>query len=256
MRKILSILMVALLVAIPLEAATKKKAAPRKKSTSTSAAITKGETETYGDYLTTQTFTYKKGDNEIKVEYPISGNPELVSAMRTWIKDVVNRDFRGSLTTPDALLKSAMSNISRGENVQNEIEVEYANGKIVTLVADYYWYGGGAHGSAAKPGATFRVSDGEKFDEDMLPSFSKLIEDIRVGLANYAKCSPSEVDGWLFSPLSNMEYPSSIYIDDDGIVFQYGEYEIAPWSEGLPKAVVPVDNRILQSLTSEGKTFF
>lgn len=256
MKKILSILMLALLVAVPFEASAKKKATGKSRAKSSSSAVVKGAVKEYGDYLTTQVFTYNKGRNKFKVEYPIAGNPDLVSSVRNWIKDMVDDTFKGSLSTPDALLKTAASKLMSDENVVQDIKVVYDNSKIISFLNDYYWYGGGAHGDASQPGATFRVSDGMEFDSDMLPAFSAMKDKIKAGLAKYWNTSVANLNDYFFNSDSLAAYPGSIYITGDGIVFQYDQYEIAPYSEGMPKAVVPVDKSVLQSLTPEGRSFF
>ena len=75
LNNILKITLVALLTlgaAASVDAAKKRTGSRKTKAKTTAAApaVKKGEVHNYGNYLTTQDFTYKKGKSTITVEYP------------------------------------------------------------------------------------------------------------------------------------------------------------------------------------------
>lgn len=263
MKKIIYLLLALLVVTGAASAQTRKKSKTKKKATSSAVLpVAKGEIKEYGDYLTTQMFTVKKGkDNEVKVEYPLSGNPILVNAIREYIKNSVNDQFTGSLDTPDALLRSALKgkhDVSfgqEGESLSQELVVEYFNPNIITFKDTGYVYMGGAHGMPWVTGKTFMTSDGTPFTLDMLPSFSKMRSSIMKGLAKNFGVSVSGLKDILFDPDELNEYPGTVYITGDGIIFIYQPYEIAPFSEGAPTAIVPLTSEIINMLPDKARQF-
>lgn len=245
---------------LTLEAKTTKKGSSRK--TSSTLPVTKGETKQYGDYLTTQSFYIKKGkENEIKLEYPVSGNPRLVNAMRNRIKESLNSEFTGELDSPEALMRSALkgkrdvSYGQDGESLNEDIHVVYSTPEIITLGDTGYSYMGGAHGSSWNVPTTFLVEDGTEFNQDMFPDISKFRPYILKGLAKSFDIPQSELGEWIFSP-EDVDYPGTITIDSDGIYFIYQQYEIGPYSLGIPEAVVPATPDVINLLTPQGRRFF
>lgn len=264
MKKILVILMALLLVGGTAAEAKKKKTSHRsKKKTETILPLTKGEAKEYGDYLTTRFFNLKKGEmNSITLEYPIEGNPKLVNAMRTEIKNYLDPDFQGSLDNPEALMRHVMKNVSdisygqEGESLNTTIEILYSTPEVVTLGNTGDSYMGGAHGMAWDSGTTFLVGDGTVFTTEMLPPFEVMRPYILEGLAENFGTTVRGLSDVLLVNDSELDYPATVIILADGLNFIYAPYEIAPWSAGIPRAVVPVDNNIFSRLSSEGKKFF
>lgn len=265
MKKVIFLLMALMVLGISAEAQTRKKTAPKAKKTASSVLpVTKGEVKDYGDYLKTQMFTIKKGkDNKIVLEYPISGNPGLVNAMRQYIKNSLNDKFTGSLDTPEALMRNAIKGAKDvsygqdGETLDTEFRVIYNTSEFITLKQAGSSYMGGVHGSAWDTGASFLVSDGTVFSESMLPSISKMRPYILQGLAEYFGTSTRALSNdYIFGEANDIDYPSTIYITKDGLNFIYQQYEIAPYSAGIPIAVVPVNAKIIEMLNTAGKQFF
>lgn len=244
-------------------AAKKAPAKGKRKTSSATLAVTKGETKSYGDYLTTQVFSVKKGmSNVIKVEYPISGDSKMVNTIRKHIKELLDDKFAGSLETPDALLRSAIKGYrdvnfgQEGEQIEQEISLNYVTPKEVTIFNEGYVYMGGAHGMPWEVGQTILIDNGQIFDESMLPAFSKMKPYIIKGLCKYFQCTESGLSNELFDSPNNLEYPSTVFITGEGINFIYAPYEIAPYSAGIPKAVVPATSEIINMLTPAGQKFF
>lgn len=264
MKKIVLLLILAMAFTTATEAQTRKKSGSGKKKSSSAAVlpVTKGETKQYGDYLTTQLFTVKKGkDNKVEIEYPISGDPVLVNAIRKKIKDSVNDKFTGSLDTPDALMRSALKGKKdvkfgqEGESLSQEIKVVYSSPEVITFTDNGYWYGGGAHGMPWSTGKTFLVADGSILTSDMLPSFSKMKPYIRKGFAKSYGVRESEVGDYLFDSNGPDDYSGTVFVTDQGLVIIYQPYEISPYSSGAPTAVIPLAEEIINLFPAKGKRF-
>lgn len=264
MKKIIYLLLAALMVTGVTAAQTSKKSKTKKKTTSAAVLpVTKGETKEYGDYLTTQMFTVKKGkDNQVKVEYPVAGNPALVNAIRSYIKHRLNDKFTGSLDTPDALLRSALKGKrdvqfgQEGESLSQEITVTYSNPNVISFKDEGYVYEGGAHGLPWMSGASFLTSDGTILNIDMMPSFSRMKPYVMQGIADDYNVSVRDLDDILFNADEVNDYPGTVYITADGLKFIYQPYEIAPFSAGAPTAVIPATSNIIDMLSPAGRKFF
>ncbi len=266
---LLPILILALCAAVaePGYAQTRKKSgaskprttATRTKSRAAAPSVVKGAEKTFGDELVTQQFTYKKGKSSISVEYPVSGNHELVSAIRGWIRDMLVKDYTGALDTPDAMLKKALTGMEPGETRNDEVKViYYADGRAVTILENGEWYGGGAHGMYYEIGATFNPSDGSQLTVSMLPPIGKMRPFIKKGLAEYFDVSVSELsDVLMMGDENDLDYPeSNVYVTPEGMNVQYSAYEIAPFSAGLPKAVIPLDKELAGMLSPAVLSYF
>lgn len=266
---LLPILILALCAAVaePCYAQTRKKSgaskprttATRTKSRAAAPSVVKGAEKTFGDELVTQQFTYKKGKSSISVEYPVSGNHELVSAIRGWIRDMLVKDYTGALDTPDAMLKKALTGMEPGETRNDEVKViYYADGRAVTILENGEWYGGGAHGMYYEIGATFNPSDGSQLTVSMLPPIGKMRPLIQKGLAEYFDVSVSELsDVLMMGDENDLDYPeSNVYVTPEGLNVQYSAYEIAPFSAGLPKAVIPLDKELAGMLSPAVLSYF
>lgn len=265
MKKVIYLLTLVLFFSVSAEAQTRKNTSKTKKASTSVLPVTKGAVNEYGDDLSTQIFTIKKGkENKIVVEYPIAGNPQLVSAMRQYIKNRLNDKFTGSLESPETLLRDVMKtkkDVSfgqEGESIEQEILVSFHNPDIITLEDKGYSYMGGAHGMPWSTGATFLKSDGTELSKSMFPSISRMRPYILEGLGKYFEVSPSRLgEVCIFENINEMDYPSTpIIVNKDGINFLYQVYEIAPFSSGIPVAIVQPTAQILEMLTPAGRRFF
>lgn len=240
-----------------MEAAPTKKKATGKKKVLATLPVKKGAEHVYGDYLTTRDYSIKTKNADIKVEYPVDGDPTLVAALRQYILESLNENYPGSLSNPEALITSAIKSLDISEDLQQEIKVAYNGKNSITLTDDGYLYMGGAHGMPWSKGKSFLKSDGYRFGNYMLPPFVDLQPQIGKGLAKYFDVPVSslkeEVMSW---GTPDFTYPSTVYITDEGLTFIWEAYEIAPYSYGMPKVVLPANNELFSVLSEEAKEFF
>lgn len=239
-------------------AVPKKKSAGKRAKASTSLVVKAGEEHSYGDELTTREYSLKTKKVDIKVEYPVAGDPVLVETLRNYIKDAVNQKYSGSLSSPEDLIKSAVKALDRSEELDQEIKVVY-NGKHSITVTDegYLYPEGAAHGMPWHVGKSFLKSDGSTFEISMLPPIQKLMTPIGNSLAQYLSVPVSNLKDDIFSwGTSDFQYPSTVYLTDEGINLIWGPYEIGPYSLGMPKATIPPTSDNLQLLAPQALPFF
>lgn len=210
-------------------------------------------------------FEKAKGDNKLKIEYPVEGNPALVESVRKWISEQLTGTYRGNLDDPGAFFRHYAAQLGEdpdlnevGGFTQDEFELEYTNDYIVTYDYTSYVYEGGAHGMGGEYGTTFLQSDGTIFTKKCFSNYTlmhdlfidglkkyfkvrtdKELLECLIGVDSLAKLSPPGMDPW---------------IEEDGIVFSYTPYEIAPYSSGSPRFTIPIDDAA-PYLTAEGRKF-
>lgn len=211
-------------------------------------------------------FKREKGDNELEIEYPMTGEPQMLDSIRTWINEQLGDSYRGSLDKPEALFNHYASQLGTdpdlneyGGYTKDSFELEYSDDYVVTYEHESYEYTGGAHGMGGDYGTTFLRADGSVFDKDCITSYAPLHDLMVEGLKKYFKVKTDEellacLIG--FNSLKRLTPPGTRpWIDKEGVVFAYTPYEIAPYSAGSPRFSVPYD-KIAPYLTEKGKRFF
>lgn len=233
LRAVLSVAIIAT-TTFCVDAAVKK--TKKRTAANTGIVITKGATHTYGDgILTTQDFSYKRGKTTINIEYPVGGNDNLVREIREWIKARVAENYTGPIETPNGMIQKRLANNKKDGTVEYamEVSIPYSNAKIVTVNFKDYGYWGGAHGGSVNQSGTFSMPDAQLLTASMLPSINKMRPYILQALAEEGLERE-----YLFAPES-IDYGVP-FVMADGLHIIYGEYEIGPFSLGLPEAVLPM----------------
>ncbi len=121
----------------------------------------------------------------------------------------------------------------------------YGNDSIITYKASLYTYLGGAHGSQIDFGASFDRQDARRltWNDLFVPGYKdKLIPLIKKGLMSqyFQVDTEAELADQLLVNLN--EFPLPAYdpcLVADGVEFTYQQYEIAPYSAGLPSCTIP-----------------
>lgn len=239
MKKSIILLIVALIFGVVSADAAQKKT--RKRTTAAPALTVKeGAVKEYADGFTTQVFSIKKNvrvpgaggtqrmECSISVEYPMSGPTTLVANARLWIKNQINRDYKGAIDNPKAMLLATAKSWSDVQET-NDIKVVYSTAKAITYCDEAYAYMGGAHGGGGHSYATFLFGNGRQMTKSDLPRFSKW--NMAQLMSKTLECSPSEVSDYLFQGIPT-EYPDGVYLGADGIHIVWGQYEIAPYAVG------------------------
>lgn len=113
----------------------------------------------------------------------------------------------------------------------------------VTMLFTSYIYLGGAHGESAAVGQTFDATTGQTLGDDMIRPDAKdtVLALVKEGLMKqYFKVSTEqEFNDCLLSNNGEFTLPANPpYFMEDGVCFLYQQYEIAPYSEGMPQCTI------------------
>jgi hypothetical protein len=162
-----------------------------------------------------------------------------------WLKQFFSNDYADITITKNNLkdvvaskIKTFIKDINEDEMLVNcescrhaELSIEsssYQNSNIVSLVHRFYQYSGGAHGNYGCTAFNYNKKDGTSIAVENL---STNID----GLTAIAEKAFVEQNGKLtdFQFENNRFYlPDVFYFTENGIVFYYNIYEIAPYATG------------------------
>ncbi len=132
---------------------------------------------------------------------------------------------------------------------QSVFQVTLNQNCITSLYMDQYEYMGGAHGSTLRLSDTWNLDDGVKLgleefyppDPDFPETVFKMIE---LQIAARLKDSPSSYfDNYAVLIRENF-HPENYYLTPEGIVLYYQQYDIAPYSTGIPTFTLPFPENI------------
>ncbi|MCQ2206494.1 MAG: RsiV family protein [Bacteroidaceae bacterium] len=205
--------------------------------------------------------------------FPIDGPEGVADSVMAWLMPVVadsaslaphadSLDFAKAI---DGIGLKALSDdvaeletmVADGHVVSTEritkVAVAYEDSLCITYLATIESYLGGAHGSYAIIGATFRKADGRRMSySDLLADRTpvQVRNEIKEGLKAYFYVSTdSELREQLFGKedftMSETEYANfplpalGPWLEKDGVHIQYQQYEIACYAAGMPAVVLP-----------------
>lgn len=125
-------------------------------------------------------------------------------------------------------------------------EVTYNQNCALSLYFDQYEYAGGAHGITVQYSDTWNVRSGKRIRlSDMFPKNkhyeAELIQNIIVQIERQMK----DGTGAYFDDYRKLAAktfdPKNFYLVPAGIIIYYQQYDIAPYSSGIPKFLIPYD---------------
>ncbi len=121
-------------------------------------------------------------------------------------------------------------------------EVLYNDNNILSIRMEKYAYTGGAHGVAIQGNLVFdllknkRIRLNDLFYDGFEPRLNALIDKKLRKLNGIAKDDNLNDAGFL---IDEIEINNNFYINNDGIVFYYNVYEIAPYASGPLEISIP-----------------
>lgn len=123
-------------------------------------------------------------------------------------------------------------------------KITYNTGCITSLYTDTYTYMGGAHGETKRSSDTWDFNTGSKLHlSDVYPltpaSLNKLQVSIGQQIAERLKTNPGSYFDDYQSLLRNTFDVNNYYVRPGGGVIYYQQYDIAPYSTGLPEFHFP-----------------
>ena len=199
--------------------------------------------------FTTKRYTRERGEQssasscKIQIDYPITGNSELVTAIRQWINKYLGslsetNQYGGTLDDGNQIVDYYFSknNNESCDDCHLSIHIlkEYETENYITYLFGFYSYSSGAHGIGGEGGATFIKSDGKIIDWGMFTNDSDMQRLIKNGLNEYFGDEDYDKD---YTPLP-AENPILL---GNGVKFIYGVYEIegTSYASGQPQFTIP-----------------
>lgn len=160
----------------------------------------------------------------------------------------------------DSVKKDITAEQKEYENADNEfalppapqeyhfvVKPAYTTDKFVSYTATTNAYFGGAHGASMLTTAVFTLPEGNKltykdmFNESNLGDVRSLVIDSIKTQYFHIDTDSAFAEVVIDSP-ENLNLPQQVpYFLKDGVAFVYNEYEIAPYSAGMPRCVVSYD---------------
>lgn len=232
-----------------------------------------GEATADNDQLTTDSVKFEQKDKasevSLKADFPTAGNKTLTNILAEYISEQMGGTYTGALTNGDSIInyygqaqKDSLTAQRKELGDDNNTPVPYfyscevkkaaETGRYVTYTTHTEIFLGGAHGDHSFSGATFRKSDGRHFGYDMLrntdsDAFRKLIKEGLIKYFNTETTEPVKTDEQLKNCLlveDDVNYlplpRTAPYLTQEGMVFTYQTYEIAPYAAGMPSFTVPL----------------
>lgn len=219
-----------------------------------------------------------RADAECTIQYLTADNtsPLLVGSVDKWIRKMMPYKSEGDnvgMPLAKYVVKTSLDScaveLQEWSDATNFPNMSYEYNYKVTKLADTptyltmlftsYVYMGGAHGGASAIGQTFVTEDGHPLGLDMFrkDSHQAVLQLVKQGLMKYFKVSSDkELEEQLLlngEPLPFPQMPP--YFVENGVCFLYQQYEIAPYSEGMPECTIPFEE-MMPYFTKEVRNLF
>ena len=126
-----------------------------------------------------------------------------------------------------------------------DYQVTYNAGCITSLYIDTYTYMGGAHGETKRESDTWDFNTGAQIIlNDIFPlnqaSLSKLQLTIEEQISERLQVLPGSYFDNFSSLLQKSFRPENYYLKPNGVVIFFQQYDIAPYSTGIPEFFIPL----------------
>ena len=159
--------------------------------------------------------------------------------------DILSASFSLSIVNPEYLVDTNLSKCDiKGIDVSEytyKEDLEYLGENIVTIEVFQYTYGAGAaHGNGHISHYIYDREYGMEIDWNNLFGESEAF-DLYVLKRVVKEIADEDFISYfkVREPLLNFRKPGYFAITDEGLLIQYGKYEITPGASGLPSLVVP-----------------
>ena len=203
---------------------------------------------------------------DVKVQYPLSGPDVLVDSLRAYIAQELGAsnkkvDLRDGDAVAHVYYDSLLTNMkAEYDDMREELGGEddgffsmsdertiaksYETEKIITIEDCGSVYAGGAHPLSFAGAASFDRRTGKRLGTWIFKNLKskELRNEIMRGLREYFEVKKNEelADILLGVDYRKIPMPSvNPYFSKDGLVFIYGQYEIAPYACGMPQFTIP-----------------
>ena len=204
---------------------------------------------------------------KLTIDYPIKGEQVYLDSVRRWIDNTLCRDafdweggklkkYRGDWSDGEKLvkhyakaqLKTDMDEEEKSFLREMEVSYECAHTADVTFEGEQvtsmyfstYVYAGGAHGGILSESATFYNNSGKRVGWEIFKDTKKVKAHIMKGLMKYFEVGDKQsLDECLLLSQEELPLPATMpFLNEQGVVLMYDQYEIAPYSAGMPADVI------------------
>ena len=162
----------------------------------------------------------------------------------------LKRKFLASLYPEAVRARAAGASALPYEAVSN-FKATFAAMCLLSLYLDTYEFTGGAHGNTIRLAQTWDIQTGERI---RLCALFPMRTDCEGYLLQQIQEQISRRPNEFFEDAGQLavQYfdPERFYLTSDGIEIYYGQYEIAPYSSGMPTFTIPYDADPVQMLCS------
>lgn len=188
--------------------------------------------------------------------------PSFTTTCSEEAADAISRFYADRAREAEDFCRTTLSSqaLMQAEHAKKEgfpfFEYEFLSGFTVTydadcfvsLYTDQYLYTGGAHGTTQRTSETWDFSSGKRLSlSDFYPNSpsyqERILKNLQRQVSEREKRAPYTYFDDYASLLRSTFNPESFYMTPKGIVIYYQQYDIAPYSTGLPEFLLPFRKR-------------
>lgn len=194
---------------------------------------------------------------DISIEYPkVLGKFKNSKVVDEFIKDRIlellsnyaEKSLSKKTTIEEAIKKASIDFKKENEgstvipwNYTSSTQIVFESSKYVSVVVNNYSFTGGAHGNSSSYYMTFNLNTGKPITLDNIAKDKKKLLQIAEKKFRSTQSIPPKQDfesaGFWFKD-NKFFLPNNFAITKEGVLFQYGLYEIAPYSAGMIDLVI------------------
>lgn len=195
--------------------------------------------------------------SSIYADFPIDGCFLAVNSIQEWISEMFDGTYSGKSNDGRKMLdfylqdkldfcKQYLEDTPAGMCFNYDVSIKkvYETESFVTYAYYQETYLGGAHGSHFCSMQTFRKLDGRRMDWNVFQS--NRLDDVRELVSNALQKDYFNMDDKEYQELKedfmNGYFPlpqtMPVFVEN-GVLFQYQEYEIASYAAGAPNCIIP-----------------
>ena len=186
-----------------------------------------------------------QGDDAVSLSINQTINNHLVDMLAFGEEPPENTSLENAITSFDEAYKSFKTDVSETGLAWEAIfdgEVIYKSAGVITIAINSYMNTGGAHGNMNITLYNFDAATGQVLelddiidDEDALTNFIEPYFEAAIAEKDNAERS----DYFFGDPF---HLPANIGLSDEGVLFLYNAYEIAPYAMGMTEFTVPFED--------------
>ncbi len=122
-------------------------------------------------------------------------------------------------------------------------EVTYNQNAVISMYYDHYIFSGGAHGSTKRVSRTWNLKNGclitlFQNSEDPASDKAQILNSIREQIVVQMRNGENQYFEDYLQLIFEHFDPESFYLTPEGIVIYYQQYDIAPYSSGIPEFLI------------------